>query len=120
MRCEQHDTILDGLDARKLAGLATVAEDAQIAECRADSPVVAPIRERLEQLAELVQVGAHLQAGDTGLLIDDAEKAAGLERQLEEVANVLALGRGMQFVDALDASPRGSKVGLVEPLHGGV
>ena len=114
MRREQDHTVLDRLDACELAGFTTVAQDAEIPKRGADTTVVAPVGERLEQLSELVEVGAHLQARDTGLLIDDAEKTACLERELEEVANVLPLRRGVQLVDVLDAPLCRSDVSIVE------
>ena len=80
MSGQQHDAVLDRLDARELAGLTAVAKHAEIAKRRAHPAVVAPVGEGLEQLTELVEVGAHLQPRDTRLLIDDAEEAAGLER----------------------------------------
>ena len=79
MRGEEHHAVLDRLDARELAGLATVAQDAEITKRCADAPVVAPVCKRLEQLSELIQVGAHLEARHTGLLIDDAEESACFE-----------------------------------------
>ena len=66
---------------------------------RAHPPVVAPVGERLEQLTKLVQIGAHLQTRDARLLIDDTEKTTRFQRQLEKVANVFALRRGMQLKD---------------------
>ena len=85
---EEHDTVLDGLDARQLSAFATVTKHAEVAKRGADTPIIAPVGEGLEQLAELVEIGAHLQPGDTRLLVDDAQELAGLERELEQVANV--------------------------------
>ena len=116
MRGEQHDAVLDRLDARQLASLAAVTEHAQIAERGADAPVVAPVGKGLEQLTELVEVRAHLQPRDAGLLIDDAEKSACLERQLEQIAHVFAQRCGVELVDVLDTVARSRKVHVVEIL----
>ena len=120
MRGEQHDAVLDRLDARQLAALAAVAEHAEVAKRGADAPVVAPVGERLEQLTELVEIRAHLQPRDAGLLIDDAEESACLERQLEQVAHVFAQGCRVELVDVLDTVARSRKVHILEVLDSGV
>ena len=91
MSGEQDDTVFDGLDARQFAALVAVSEHAEVAERGAHPPVVAPVGEGLQQLTELVEIRAHLQPRDAGLLVDDAEEPARLECQLKQVANVFTL-----------------------------
>ena len=118
MSGEQDDTVLDRLDARQLAAVAAVPEHAEVAQRGADAPIIAPVGEGLQQLTELVEIRTHLQAGDAGLLVDDAEKSARLERELKQVANVFTLRRRVKLVNVLHAPLRGRQVHRIEILDG--
>ncbi len=99
VRGQQHDPVLDGVDGRDLVGVAAVAQHLKVPARHAQAAVVAPVGEGLEQLAELVEVGAHLHARQRVLLVEHPQVLAALQRVEEDVAHVLARARHVQVLD---------------------
>ena len=82
--------------------------------------VLAPVGEAVEELAELVEVGAGLDPLEVAGELADAEEAAALEGVEAQLAHVGGERLGVERADLLGGTPRGRRVGLVEALGGAV